>query len=250
MTVDEQPQAPRGASPNTVPPNEDHLIDEDIDDGLDLDDPALRDLTLRENLTEVWQRLPTVGRAGAVLAAILLVVLSCSVVAAILGEITTTTAPNPAALGSPTALVSSPTATTSPELALAKLVQRAIGPQATSVRADIDPTFSVIGVVVTVGEQADLATAQETVKFVVFDAQSAIWQEGGYAPDTVVVTVIGPNFHSGVISTGEYGEAKLSAKTVAQLNWDALTPDTAWSQYDAVALLGSGVKSTQTPASS
>jgi hypothetical protein len=123
-------------------------------------------------------------------------------------------------------------------------VQTAIGPTtALSVRADIDPTYTVIGVIVTVGEQPDLLSAQETVKAVVFTAQSAIWQ-AGYAPGSVVVTVLGPNFHSGVISTGEYGEAKLNAATAGQFDWPSLTPDSAWKLYDSVALLGTGAKTT------
>ncbi|MGH2484657.1 MAG: hypothetical protein ACRDHE_01465, partial [Ktedonobacterales bacterium] len=103
---------------------------------------------------------------------------------------------------------------------------------------------TVIGVIISVGEQPDLPTAQETVKTVVFAAQSAIWQ-GGYAPGSVVVTVLGPNFHSGVISTGEYGEAKLNAATAGQFDWPSLTPDLAWKLYDSVALLGTGAKSTK-----
>lgn len=216
---------------------------EDVENGLGQDDLELSEPTLRENVAEVWERMPSVGRVGVVALATLLVVLACSVLAAILGEITSTDSSHSVSTTVATATASMPTATTNPNAALASLVRTAVGPQALSVRADIDPTYTVIGVVVTVGEQPDLASAQETVKAVVFAAQSAIWQQGGYAPDTVVVTVLGPNFHSGVISTGEYGEAKISAKTVSQFDWNALTPDTAWRLYDSVKLIGGGTKS-------
>lgn len=240
-TVDEQPQHRQGSP---IPPTEHLLTGEHGEDDLELEYPDLETPTLRDNVAEAWHRLPGFGRVGVVTMAFLLVVLACTVLAASLGELTSTAHVPPIATSSPTPRPS-PTNTQGPEETLAKLVQTSIGPSALSVRADIDPTYTVIGVIVTVGEQPDLMTAQETVKTTVFAAQSAIWQ-GGYAPGSVVVTVLGPNFHSGVISTGEYGEAKLNAATAGQFDWTSLTPDTAWSLYDSVALLGSSVKASPT----
>jgi hypothetical protein len=239
-TVDEHSQHRQGPP---AQPTDDLLAGIHGEDDLESEYPDLETPTLRDNIAEAWHRLPGVGRVGVVTMAFLLVVLACTVLAASLGELTATVHAPPIVTNTPTQRPS-PTSTQSPEAALATLVQTAIGPTtALSVRADIDPTYTVIGVIVTVGEQPDLLSAQETVKAVVFTAQSAIWQ-AGYAPGSVVVTVLGPNFHSGVISTGEYGEAKLNAATAGQFDWPSLTPDIAWKLYDSVALLGTGAKTT------
>lgn len=239
-TVDEHSQHRQGLPAQST---DDLLAGIHGEDDLESEYPELETPTLRDNVVEAWHRMPGVGRVGVVTLAFLLVVLACTVLAASLGELITTVRVPPIATSTPTQQPS-PTSTQSPQAALATLVQNAIGPTtALSVRADIDPTYTVIGVIVTVGEQSDLLTAQETVKAVVFTAQSAIWQ-GGYAPGSVVVTVLGPNFHSGIISTGEYGEAKLIAATAGQFDWPSLTPDIAWTLYDSVALLGTGSKST------
>lgn len=246
MTVDEQPEPRQTTSSNASRITEERLSDDELDEGVGLDDLELAEPTWRDNLLEAWQRLPGVGRVGVMTLAMLLVVLVCTVLAATLGEITSTDSGHHLSAATVTPTPSSPTATLSPDSALSHLVKSAVGPAATAVRVDIDPSFSVIGVIVSVGEQPNLAVAQETVKSVVLSTQSAIWQQGGYAPDSVVVTVLGPNFHSGVISSGEYGEAKLTAKTASQLDWSSLTPDTAWSLYDSVALLGVSTTPTAT----
>lgn len=228
----------QGTFPNASGVSDELHSADELEEGLSLDELELSDPTWRDTLAEIWNRMSGVGRVGVLAMATLLVVLACSVMAATLGEITSVGGGHHIAATTATATPAAPTATLSPDFALSHLIKSAVGPDANSVRVDIDPSFSVIGVIITVGDQPDLPTAQETVKAVVFSAQSAIWRQGGYAPDSVVVTVLGPNFHSGGIATGEYGEAKLTAKTVARLDWTTLTPDTAWPLYDTVALLG------------
>lgn len=246
MTVDEQSQPRQGVFPNASRASAESFSVDELDDASNPDELDLPEPTWRDNLLVAWDRLPAVGRVGLLAVAMLLVVLACSVLAATLGELTTVDNGHHIVTTTATATPSAPTPTLSVDSALSRLVKSAVGPQATAVRVDIDPSFSVIGVIVTVGEQPNLTVAQETVKSVIFSAQSAIWQQGGYAPDSVVVTVLGPNFHSGVVSTGEYGEAKLTARTVAQLDWSALTADTAWSLYDSVSLLGTSATPSST----
>ena len=249
LTVDEQPKPQQGAFPKASRVTDERLSVDELEDGASLDELELPEPTWRDTLAEVWDRLPGVGRFGIMATAILLVVLACSVLAATLGEITSVDTGHHVVATSTTSMSTTPTATLSPDSALSHLVASAVGAQATAVRVDIYPSFSVIGVIISVGEQPDLTTAQETVKATIFSAQSASWQQGGYAPTTVVVTVLGPNFHSGVIATGEYGEAKLSAKTVADFDWSALTPDAAWPLYDSVALIGVSATPSPSPTS-
>ncbi len=87
--------------------------------------------------------------------------------------------------------------------------------------------------------KAQIAAAHERVKTVCFLAQRAIWTQH---PSNVSLADVTVNTQGIMLDDyadtviGGYGEATLTAATSAHFGWPTLTPDSAWSSYDAAQL--------------
>lgn len=83
---------------------------------------------------------------------------------------------------------------------------------------------------------AAIAAAQERVKVLSFQAQRALWTSG-VALTGATVAVLGPYLdpYNGP-TIAPYASAYLVARTAATLSWDTLSPDIAWTKYNATYL--------------
>jgi hypothetical protein len=141
-----------------------------------------------------------------------------------------------------------PTATAStPAQTLTRLAQAAAGSVPVSITLAAASQPSAVTVTATLAGDVprtpeEIAASQERVKAVIFAAQRALWrgdvsEPGGVRPATVTVSVLGPlldDYFDRV--TDWYGGATLTAGTETKLDWNALTADSAWSQYGSVWL--------------
>jgi archaellum component FlaF (FlaF/FlaG flagellin family) len=105
----------------------------------------------------------------------------------------------------------------------------------------VDTTYSAqdgtVTVTVTLGgsvpvADADVTAMQARVMSMCFQTQKALWTSG-IPLRSVTVTIAGPIMDQyAEREIQAYGAAVLTAAKAAKFNWEALSPDAAWTQYD------------------
>ena len=129
-----------------------------------------------------------------------------------------------------------PAATPTTDQRIIMLVHRATGKKAADGTIAYDATAESVNVIATVATFSSVTAGQEIVKVLCFQIQEALWTSG-IPLKQVNVTVEGPVYDIyGDLSISGYGGALVSAGTAAKLAWASLSPDSAWSDYDAMWL--------------
>jgi hypothetical protein len=146
------------------------------------------------------------------------------------------------ASSSATAASGPPTPTPTTQQRLAALARHAAtGPNVQRVDTTYSAQDGTITVTVTLGgsvpvADADVTAMQQRVMSMCFQTQKALWTSG-IPLRGVTVTIAGPIMDQyAEREIQAYGAAVLAEATAAKLNWGALSPDTAWTQYDNVYL--------------
>lgn len=136
----------------------------------------------------------------------------------------------------PAATASLPTATPTVNQQIIALVQQAVGKDAEHPQISYNARNQTVSVLATVGEFFQVSAGQEQVKILCFRVQKALWTSD-VSLQQVSVTIDGPTYGVyGDLTTGGYGGALLGAETAAKFVWNALSPDSAWADYDSMWL--------------
>jgi hypothetical protein len=127
----------------------------------------------------------------------------------------------------PTPVVSGP---------LASVVGPVAGSLAQRIATEYNTSTQQAKITLTIGAAPDVATAQARVMALSFKAQQAVWASNPSLHEVKVI-VLGPirDDYANIIEDA-YGVSDVFAPTAAQLEWSALTPESAWSRYDSTWL--------------
>jgi hypothetical protein len=122
---------------------------------------------------------------------------------------------------------------------LTALVQQAIAKDAilTSMTYDAGgQAVNVLATLATIKQLPAVSVGQEKVKVLCFRIEKALWLSG-ISLKQVSVTIDGPTYAVyGDLTSGGYGGALLRQPTASRLDWSALSPDTAWPDYNFIWL--------------
>lgn len=142
---------------------------------------------------------------------------------AIVGCASSSRANTPAATVAPTAIIEGP---------LASVVAPAAAPLARRITTSYDTSTQQANITVTIAAAPDVAAGQARVMTLCFAVQKAVWASNPSLREVKVI-VIGPIHDDyGDIIDAPYGTSDVFAPTAAKLQWNALTPESAWSRYD------------------
>jgi hypothetical protein len=136
----------------------------------------------------------------------------------------------------PSATGGIPTVSVTPtaEQQLSALVRQAITSDATLTTMTYDAGGQAVNVLATLAIQQlpAVSVGQEKVKVLCFRIQKALWRSG-IPLKQVSVTIDGPTYGVyGDLTSSGYGGAMLRQPTATRLDWSALSPDTAWPDYN------------------
>ena len=117
---------------------------------------------------------------------------------------------------------------------LTALVQQAIAKDANLTSMTYDARSQAVNVLATIAMQQlpAVSVGQEKVKTLCFRIQKALWLSG-ISLKQVSVTIDGPTYGVyGDLTSGGYGGVLLRQPTATRLDWSALSPDSAWLDYN------------------
>ncbi|HEU5348552.1 MAG TPA: hypothetical protein VFU63_08055 [Ktedonobacterales bacterium] len=149
--------------------------------------------------------------------------LFCATLLALVGCASTPRASGGAPAATPTPVIEGP---------LASVVGPAAASLAQRISTSYDTSTQQAKITITIGVAPDVRTAQTRVMMLSFAVQKALWASNPSLREVKVI-VLGPVRNDyGEMTEDAYGVSDVFAATAAKLQWDTLTPESAWSRYD------------------